>query len=123
MSRFTSRVANRSRALTALAALGMIATATLLAPTIAAAAQPDTDVRQTAVNYSYSDLASDQGTRALYQRIKRAARSVCPSFDPRDLVAFDENRECQRQAIASAVRQIGSQRLAAVHRQALGERG
>lgn len=123
MSRFTSRVANRSRALTALAALGMITTATLLAPAIAAAAQPLADVPQIAVNYSNSDLGSDQGTRALYQRIERAARSVCPSYDPRDLVAFDANRECQRQAIASAVRQIGSQRLAALHRHTLAERG
>lgn len=123
MSRFTSRVANRSRALTALAALGMITTATLLAPTIAAAAQPVADAPQMAVTYSDGDLASDQGTRALYQRIKRAAQSVCPSYDPRDLTAFAANRECQRQAIASAVRQVGNQRLAAVHKHALAERG
>ena len=123
MSRFISRVANRSRALTTLAALGVITTATLLAPTIAAAGQPATDVPQTAVNYSYSDLASDQATRALYQRIRRAAQVVCPSYDPRDLIAFNASRECEQQAIASAVRQIGSQRLAAVHMRAVGRKG
>lgn len=123
MSRFTSRVANRSRALTALTALGVIATATLLAPTIAAAAQPFADTPQVAVNYSDTDLASDQGTRALYQRIKRAARSVCPSYDPRDLIGFAANRECEQRAIASAVHQIGNRRLAAVHKHAVAERG
>lgn len=124
MSRFTSRVvANRSRALTSLAALGVLTTATLLAPTLASAGQPAADVPQTAVNYSFSDLASDQGTRALYQRIRRAAQAVCPGYDPRDLTAFAANRECEQQAIARAVRQIGNDRLAAVHMKALARKG
>jgi UrcA family protein len=123
MSRFTSRVASRSRAFTALAALGVIATATLLAPTIASAGQPAADLRQTAINYSYTDLASDQATQALYQRIRRAARMVCPGYDPRDLIGFDASRECEQQAIARAVHQIGSQRLAAVHMKAIAAKG
>lgn len=123
MSRFTSHVASRSRALTALAALGVITTATLLAPTIASAGQPASDVPQAAINYSYTDLASDQATRALYQRIERAAQAVCPGYDPRDLIAFNENRECERKAIASAVHQIGSERLAAVHMRAVAAKG
>lgn len=123
MSRFTSRVASRSRALTALAALGVITTATLLAPTIAAAGQPASDVSQTALNYSYSDLASDQATRALYARIKRAAQAVCPGYDPRDLIAFNESRECVQRAVANAVHQIGNDRLAAVHMRAVAAKG
>lgn len=123
MSRFTSRVARRSRTFTALAALGAITTATLLAPTIASAAQPAGDVLQTAVTYSYSDLASDQGTHALYQRIKKAAQSVCPMYDPRDLAAFSASRECQKNAIAKAVRQIGNARLAALHMRTVMRRG
>ena len=123
MSRFTSRVANRSRAFTALAALGVIATATLLAPTVASAGQPASDVPQTAINYSATDLASDQATRALYVRITRAARAVCPGYDPRDLIAFAASRECQRHAIASAVHQIGSERLAAVQMHATAKKG
>lgn len=123
MSRFTSRIANRSRALTALAAMGVIAAASLLAPNIASAGQPAADVPHTAVTYSYSDLASDQGTRALYARIKRAARSVCPSYDPLDLIAFSASRECQRQAVANAVRQIGSERLAALHTHSVTRKG
>jgi UrcA family protein len=119
MSRFTSRVANRSRAFTALAALGVITTATLLAPTLASAAQPAADVPQTAVNYSARDLASDQGTHALYQRIKRAAQAVCPAYDARDLEAFAASRECQQQAVADAIHQIGNARLAAVHMRAV----
>lgn len=123
MSRLTSRIANRSRALTALAAMGVVATATLLAPAIASAAQPAADAPRTTVTYSYGDLASDQGTRALYERIKRAARSVCPTYDPLDLDAYSANRECQRQAIANAVRHIGSQRLAALYMQTTARKG
>ena len=123
MSRFTSRVAIRSRAFTALAALGVITAATLLAPSIASAGQPATDVQQAAINYSYTDLASDQATQALYQRIRRAARAVCPGYDPRDLIAFNESRLCEQQAIARAVHEIGSQRLAAVHMKAVAAKG
>lgn len=123
MSRFTSHVASRSRALSALAALGVITTATLLAPTPASAGQPASDVPQAAINYSYSDLTSDQATRALYQRIRLAAQAVCPGYDPRDLIAFNESRECVQKAVASAVHQIGSDRLAAVHMRAVAARG
>ncbi|HEX5462420.1 MAG TPA: UrcA family protein [Steroidobacteraceae bacterium] len=115
MSRFTSRVANRSRAFTALAALGAITTATLLAPAIASAAQPAGGVWHTTVSYSYSELASDQGTKALYRRIKKAAQLVCPMYDARDLAAYSESRECQKAAVAKAVHQIGNARLAALH--------
>lgn len=121
MSRFAPNVTRRPRA-AALAALGALTTAALLAPMVAAAAQPDSDVPRTAVQYSYHDLASDAGTRALYQRIRNAARTVCPAYDPRDLAAFEYSRECQQQAVARAVREIGNERLAALHTRAVGAR-
>ncbi|MGH8181772.1 MAG: hypothetical protein ACRETR_12435 [Steroidobacteraceae bacterium] len=48
---------------------------------------------------------------------------MCPGYDPRDLIAFNESRECERKAIASAVHQIGSERLAAVHMRAVAAKG
>lgn len=122
MSRFASHTLFRPRTLSALT-VGALATAALLAsPAIATAAQPPTDAPQMKVYYSYHELATDQGSRALYQRITRAAEEVCPAYS-RDLTALAASKECQREAVAQAINQIGSARLAAVHSQKLARRG
>ncbi len=124
MSRIASHINSRSRTLTALSACGVLAAAALLAqPNIAAAAQPAAAAPQTTVYYSFGELATDQGTRTVYQRIVSAARDVCPRFDSRDLGAFADSRECQRQAVARAIHQIGSAKLAAVYSHKLARRG
>ena len=123
MSRFASHAAASPRTLAALA-VGVLATAASLgSPAIAAAGQPVAAAPQTSVYYSFRDLASDQSTRALYERIVSAARTVCPGYDSRDLADFAASRECQRQAVAGAIRQIGSARLAAVYSHKLARRG
>jgi UrcA family protein len=123
MSRLASHAASRPRTLAALA-VGALATAAWLGtPAIAAAGQPAAAAPQTSVYYSFRDLASDQSTRALYQRIVSAARSVCPGYDSRDLGDVAASRQCQRQAVAGAIRQIGSARLAAVYSHKLARRG
>lgn len=119
MNRFAPSVSFRPRALVAIAAIGLT-TALLASPAVASAAQPAVDVLQTTVPYNYRDLATDQGTRALYERITSAARSVCPGYDSRDLATVADSRECQRQAVARAIHQIGNGRLAAVYTHATG---
>jgi len=112
------------RTLTALAALGALTTAAAFAsPSVAAAGQPAADVPQTSVSYNLLDLSTDNGTRTLYARIKSAARAVCPTYDSRDLAAFAESRQCQREAVARAITQIGNARLAAVHARATTRHG
>jgi UrcA family protein len=125
MSRFAPFVSPRPRAFAGLTALGALAMTALLAqPNIATAAQPAAAAApQTTVSYSFGDLATDQGTRALYQRILSAARTVCPAYDSRDLEAAAYSWECQRQAVARAIRQIGDPRLAAVYSHKLARRG
>jgi len=123
MSRFASHVSSRVPALTALAAGALATAALLVSPAIATAAQPSVDVLQTTVYYSYSDLNSDRGTRALYQRIASAAREVCPGYNSPDLAAVADSRLCQQEAVARAVRQVGSAHLAAVYSQKLPRRG
>ncbi|MDE2264114.1 MAG: UrcA family protein, partial [Gammaproteobacteria bacterium] len=91
-------------------------------PAMAGAAQPAA-APQATVYYDFRDLSTDQSARALYERIVSAARTVCPGYDSRDLGAFAESRECQRQAVARAVREIGNARLAAVHTHALPRHG
>ena len=122
MTRFAPPI--RSRALTVLSAIAALATAGGLgAPRVATAAQPAVDAPQATLYYSQRDLASEQGTRALYRRIRTAAQSVCPGWDSLDLDAVAASRECQRQAVAHAIEQIGNARLAAVHSQAIARRG
>lgn len=115
MSRFTPNVSCRPRAATALAALGLLATGSLLTPAVASA---DSNGLETNVYYSRSELATEQGTRAVYHRIVRAAEEVCPGSDSLypDVVAA--SKECQRETIARAIGQIGSSRLAAIDAQA-----
>lgn len=124
MSRLALPVSFRSQTLTALTALGALAMAASLAsPAIASAAQPSTAAPQTIVYYSVRDLATDRGTHALYERIVSAARAVCPGYDSRDLAAFADSRQCQRQAIARAIHEIGNARLAAVSSEKLPSHG
>jgi UrcA family protein len=112
MSRFTSNATCRPRALvTAFTALGVLAVAALVSPTPASAAD---DGFQTNVYFTAHDLSTEQGTRALYRRIVNAAEEVCPGMDSLSPAAVSMAKECERVAIARAIGQIGSARLAAV---------
>lgn len=123
MSRFASHVGFRPPVLTALAVTALGAAALLGSPATARAAQPAAAAPQTTLYYSFRDLSTDQGTHALYERIVSAARSVCPGYDSRDLSDYANSRQCQRQAVAHAIEQIGSARLAAVYTHTLPRRG
>ncbi|MGH7105598.1 MAG: UrcA family protein [Acetobacteraceae bacterium] len=124
MSRLALPVSFHSHSLAALAAMGVLAvTASLASPATASAAQPSATAPEMAVYYSFRDLTTDQGTHALYEHIVSAARAVCPRYDSRDLTAFADSRECQRQAVARAIHQIGSARLAALYSHKLPRQG
>ncbi|MGH8289435.1 MAG: UrcA family protein [Steroidobacteraceae bacterium] len=120
MSRVFSQRSYRPHALAALIALGIFTTATWLgSPAAASAAQP----YETTVYYNLLDLSSDHGTRALYRRIVNAAETVCPPADSLNLNETAASKECQQEAIASAVAKVGSARLAAVRAQMLPRHG
>jgi UrcA family protein len=124
MSRFAPSASSRPRAFAILAAFGALnAVVSLASPAIASAAQPAADVLQTTVSFSLGDFSTRQGTSAVYRRIVSAARTVCPGYDSPDLAAVADSRECQRQAVARAIGQIGNARLAAVHAHAVARRG
>jgi UrcA family protein len=121
MSRFNPNTSHRPRAfIAALAALGVLGAAALASPTVASA---DTGGFETNVYFNAHDLSSAQGTRALYRRIVNAAREVCPGYDSLYPNVVAASNECQRAAIARAIGQIGSARLAAVDAQAVARRG
>lgn len=115
MSRFALPLRARPHAFLALAALGVLTTAaSLAAPAVASANQLPADGLQTNVYYDSRDLATERGTRALYRRIESAAMDVCPGYDSLDRDAIAVSKECQRNAIARAIGQIGNARLAAI---------
>jgi UrcA family protein len=89
---------------------------------VSAAAAPATAAPSAVVHYADLDLATEQGARALYRRIAIAAETVCPAADNRDLAAAAESRSCREQAIARAVRDVGTPLLAAVYADHRGKR-
>ncbi|HEX4268220.1 MAG TPA: UrcA family protein [Steroidobacteraceae bacterium] len=121
MSRFTPNASFRPRAFTAALTLGVLAAGALLAaPAVASA---DANGFQLNVYYTANDLATEQGTRALYRRIVNAADEVCPGSDSLYSDVINKSKECKRAAIARAIGQIGSARLAAIGAQAVMRRG
>jgi UrcA family protein len=114
MSRFALPASSRPH-FAALAAFAVLATAAVLAsPTVASAAEPSAGGLQTNVYYDLQQLSTERGTREVYGRIVRAAQDVCPGYDSSQAEVVATSNECQRQAIARAIAQIGSARLAAL---------
>jgi UrcA family protein len=67
------------------------------------------------VRYGDLDLSTTNGADKLYVRIKVAATRVCPEVDNRNLAAFAAMRTCRSGAIARAVHEVNSPRLAATY--------
>ncbi len=100
---------NKSRLLAAVAGLVIFA-----AGTAAVAADKD-GVRTSRVNFADLNLATDTGSAVLYQRITWAARQVCSEGNSMDLATQMRVRKCEHEAVARAVNDLGSPRLAMLH--------
>ena len=87
---------------------------TLVAAAGATAVAAPPEAPSITVQYEPWSLDSDRGANALYRRIASAAAGVCPAASPRELARFAATERCRKDAIARAVRQIGSPRLAEV---------
>jgi UrcA family protein len=75
------------------------------------------------LTFRTADLGTERGVRVIYRRIERAARQVCPEYDPLDLHGTSLTLVCQKRAIADAVRQIGNPRLATINSAMRSHRG
>jgi UrcA family protein len=73
------------------------------------------DVRSVAVKYTERDLATEQGTLALYRRIAIAARLVCDAGDLADMHRVAAAKVCRQQAVAKAVQDVNNPKLAALY--------
>ena len=69
------------------------------------------------VPYGDLDLLTETGTQTLYGRIVSAARQVCGSEEVAnwDFVARAQAKECEKDSIARAVRDVHNARLAAMY--------
>ena len=72
------------------------------------------DANAVHVSYRDLDLATDAGSRALYERISQAAHKVCAVSDIRDLTALAQSDRCERSAVSHAVQQVHNARVAAL---------
>ncbi|MGD0504678.1 MAG: UrcA family protein [Steroidobacteraceae bacterium] len=97
---------------------GVLATAVLSAfgcslATVCSAADP-MDPPQTTVKYADLNVSKSEGAAALYARIQRAARQVCPPLDLRNL-SSEAHAVCVHKAIADAVAKVDQPALFAVY--------
>ncbi len=117
----TSRTSKPPLLVRASAALGATlitavgATLIIGAATSAFAATPADAAPTVRVSYHDLNLATEQGTLALYARIVSAADKVCRVSDIRDLHQIAAAKQCRAQALERAVRDVGNERLAAVY--------
>lgn len=102
----------KSKQRSSLLALGLLGLGLL-----AGAAQAGTDAAAVTVSYRDLNLATTQGSEALYGRIVSAARRVCgaDTVDIRDLNTLAIAQRCEAQAIANAVHQVHSPAVAAIY--------
>jgi UrcA family protein len=71
--------------------------------------------REATVRFHESSLATDEGTRALYDRLAHAAEKVCPSEPIYAHISTSSVLACRQKALSAAVSKIHNQRLAALH--------
>jgi UrcA family protein len=112
MTSATLRIGARVRTATAFAVIAACVAVSAAGSARAAAVSAVPTVK---VRYADLNLATEQGSLALYGRIVAAAQQVCAPDDIRNLQAVAAARSCRQQAIALAVRDVHSPMLASVY--------
>lgn len=115
MNTFISKLTRPATMLCLTAALAVSGSALAGTPTHGLDAVPSVTVR-----YDDLNLSTDRGTSVLYARIANAAKQVCPDAYSRDLDVVSAARACQAKAIAKAVQEVNSPKLALVYEARLG---
>jgi UrcA family protein len=87
-----------------------------LASSLELATSTEHEFRTAVVRYSVLDLTQPDGARAVYERIKTAARQACGATNIEDLTTFAHYHECYEHAVANAVARVQSIRVSELHR-------
>jgi UrcA family protein len=98
-----------------LAASFLVLSSAAMGDTVQAVGTPLYD--RTVVAFGDLNLESQQGTRALYARLRNGAEDVCSAFEGRDLFFKRLWQACFDQAIAAAVVQVNRPGLSTLHSQ------
>ena len=85
-----------------------------LTATLAHAATPASEAPAISVNYSDLNLATDEGSRALHERLAAAARQVCPSNLGPSARQLSDSRHCVVAAVDRAMGEVKDPKLAGV---------
>jgi UrcA family protein len=73
------------------------------------------EVKSVHVSYADLNLAQKSGQETLYERLKVAAEGVCGGVKEVNLSAIRHQRKCYKEALDSAIGQVGSEGLATIH--------
>ena len=86
----------------------VMASGTLLVPTVSHAAELRSGYDQVTARVDYADLnlATEEGQVRLERRVRAAVTRMCAVGDMRDQVALDARRECEKAARESADREV-----------------
>jgi UrcA family protein len=97
-------------------AAAFAATASIPATAFAQTHIDDREIRSVTVRYADLNLATEEGSRQLYDRLVVAAHQVCPE-EAQTLMALRQNLEAQRcieQAVDRAVKNVRNPKFAEV---------
>ena len=102
------------------ALIAVSALAAGLAVNHAGAAEPTQIARSVVVHFADLDLSRPKDAQTLYDRLHRAARSVCADGGGgmEDLAKLREYRDCVDRALTNAVTDVGSTKVAALRQAA-----
>lgn len=101
-------------ALPSMIAAALVAIACAACAGTAQASEPGQPLTKT-VTYGDLNLNSEQGAKALYARLRFAAKEVCAPLESIEVERFMAWRACVHHAVASAVEQINRPLVTAVH--------
>ena len=79
------------------------------------AATPDDETLSISVKYDPQAISTQDGARALYRKLVRAAENVCPATSDSPHLLSPAVVECRAQSVARAVYAINNPRLVAVY--------
>jgi len=102
------RIPGFTRATLTVLASGLVG----LGASVATAATSTDDAPAISVSYSDLNLATEEGTLALYKRIVSAARQVCPVNTAPSARLAAQAQHCVDDAVARAVKDVQSAKLA-----------
>jgi UrcA family protein len=112
------KIKSQINTMTALLAAGVVLFAGVATGATARPAETR-EYDKTVVSFGDLNLDSQQGTKALYARLRNGAEGVCASVEGRDLFFRRLWQTCFDQAVSAAVVEVNRPGLTSLHNQAV----